>query len=290
MENTKGKLKEYMKDYIKLLRIKHYIKSLLIFMPLFFAGSFFNKENIIKAVEGFICFCLISSAVYILNDYRDIEKDKKHPTKCNRPLASGKIKPKNAIILMTVCLIVVAIMSWHIGNINAAFFLILYFILNIAYSMGLKNVPIIDVVILASGFVIRLFYGGYVTGVEISKCLYLVVTTGSLYMGLGKRRNELKKQLDTREVLKYYNSPFLDKNMYVCVALANVFYALWTVEMNNRAMIWTVPFFMVILMCYSLDAEGDSDGDPVEVILKDKILIGLILVYAICIFFLIYVI
>lgn len=279
-----------MKDYIKLLRIKHYIKNFLIFMPLFFAGSFFNKENIVKAVEGFICFCLISSAVYILNDYRDMEKDKKHPTKCNRPLASGKIKPKNAIILMMLCLIVVAILSWYIGNINAAIFLILYFILNVAYSMGLKNVPIIDVVILASGFVIRLFYGGYVTGVEISTWLYLVVTTGSLYMGLGKRRNELKKQLDTREVLKYYNGPFLDKNMYVCVALANVFYALWTVEMNNRAMIWTVPFFMVILMCYSLDAEGDSDGDPVEVILKDKILIGLILVYAICIFFLIYVI
>ena len=290
MENTKGKLKKHMKDYIKLLRIKHYIKNLLIFMPLFFAGSFFKKENIIKAAEGFICFCLISSAVYILNDYRDIEKDKKHPTKCNRPLASGKIKPQNAIILMMLCLIVVAILSWYIGNINATIFLILYFILNVAYSIGLKNVPIIDVVILASGFVIRLFYGGYVTGVEISKWLYLVVTTGSLYMGLGKRRNELKKQLDTREVLKYYNGPFLDKNMYVCVALANVFYTLWTVEMNNRAMIWTVPFFMVILMCYSLDAEGDSDGDPVEVILEDKILIGLILVYAICIFFLIYVI
>ena len=96
--------------------------------------------------------------------------------------------------------------------------------------MGLKNKPIIDIVILAAGFVIRIFYGGMITGVSISKWLYLVITSGSLYMGLGKRRNEMKKQTDTRDVLKYYNVDFLDKNMYVCVPLTIVFYALWTYE------------------------------------------------------------
>lgn len=155
-----------------------------------------------------------------------------------------------------------------------------YFLLNVAYSMGLKNKPIIDIVILAAGFVIRVFYGGVVTGVEISKWLYLVVTVGSLYMGLGKRRNELKKQTETREVLKYYNVAFLDKNMYVCMALANVFYALWTFEMPNPRTSWTIPVFIILLMCYSLDIEGESDGDPVEVILHDKILIAIVLVYA----------
>ena len=89
-------------------------------------------------------------------------------------------------------------------------------------------------------------------------------------------------------MLKYYNVSFLDKNMYVCVALANVFYALWTLEMANPAMSWTIPIFIVILMCYSLDAEGDSDGDPVEVIMHDKTLIGVILAYAVCIFALLY--
>lgn len=279
-----------MKDYIKLLRVKHYIKNLLIFLPLFFSGALFHRDSMGKAIEGFICFCLLSSAVYILNDYRDIEKDKKHPTKCNRPLASGKIKPKNAIILMIFCLILVAVISLYIGNAIAALFLILYFVLNIAYSIGLKNVPIIDIVILSSGFVIRLLYGGCITEIEISKWLYLVVTTGSLYMGLGKRRNELKKHLGAREVLKYYNEAFLDKNMYVCVALTDVFYALWAVELEDRTVIWTVPFLIIILMCYGLDVEGNSDGDPVEVIWKDKILIGIILVYAMIIFFLMYVI
>lgn len=155
--------------------------------------------------------------------------------------------------------------------------------------MGLKNIPIIDVVILASGFVIRVFYGGCITGVLISKWLYLVIVTGSLYMGLGKRRNELRAQMDTREVLKFYNEGFLDKNMYVCVALVNVFYALWSIEMPNPRMIWTVPFFLVLLMCYSLDVESDSDGDPVEVIIHDKVLIGILIAYTICIFILLYI-
>lgn len=155
--------------------------------------------------------------------------------------------------------------------------------------MGLKNLPIIDVTILAAGFVLRMFYGGIITDVIISKWLYLVVVTGSLYMGLGKRRNELRAQTDTRDVLKLYNESFLDKNMYVCITLVNVFYALWSIEMPNTRMIWTVPFFMIILMYYSLIIEGDSDGDPVEVIIRDKKLIGIISAYMICIFLLIYV-
>lgn len=156
--------------------------------------------------------------------------------------------------------------------------------------MGLKNKPIIDIVILAAGFVIRIFYGGMITGVSISKWLYLVITSGSLYMGLGKRRNEMKKQTDTRDVLKYYNVDFLDKNMYVCVALTIVFYVLWTYEMPNAQISWTIPIFIILLMSYSLDVEGNSDGDPVEVILHDKILIGILILYALFIFGLLYVV
>lgn len=276
-------------DYVKLLRVKHYIKNLLIFIPMFFGGVIFEKERLIKASLGFVCFSLISSAIYILNDYRDIEKDRKHPTKKNRPLASGRVKPKNAIIIMVMLVAIAMVISIKLKTIEGACCLLLYFVLNVAYSLGLKNKPIIDVVILASGFVMRVMYGGYITGVEISQWLYLVVTTGSLYMGLGKRRNELKAQTDTREVLKYYNESFLDKNMYVCLALANVFYALWTIDMKSPYIRWTVPVFIVMLMRYSLDTEGDSEGDPVEVILKDKVLISIILVYAVCIFTLLYI-
>ena len=279
-----------MKTYLNLLRVKHYIKNLLIFIPMFFGGSIFDKDKLIDGILGCIAFCMISSSVYILNDLRDIEKDRKHPVKRNRPLASGKVSSQQGIVAMLGCLCIAFIISLFLKNICAMALLILYYILNIAYSMGLKNKPIFDIVILASGFVLRIIYGGVITNITISKWLYLVVMVGSLYMGLGKRRNELKKQTETREVLKYYNVNFLDKNMYVCVALTNVFYALWTFEMTNSGISWTIPLFIILLMCYSLDVEGDSDGDPVEVILKDKILIGLILVYVVCIFVLLYLI
>ena len=278
-----------MKDYLKLLRVKHYIKNVLVFVPMFFGGVIFEKNRIINACLGFIVFSLLASVVYIINDYRDIEKDRKHPTKKNRPLASGAISKNKALVVAVVLLLMIAAISLYIGNTLAMCCLLGYLILNILYSMGLKNKPIIDIVILASGFIIRVFYGGVITGVMISKWLYLVVVTGSLYMGLGKRRNELKAQTDTREVLKYYNEGFLDKNMYVCVALVNVFYSLWSIEMPNSRMIWTVPFFMIVLMSYSLVIEGDSDGDPVEVIVHEKALIGIIAAYAVCIFLLLYV-
>ena len=278
-----------MKDYINLIRAKHYVKNLLIFVPLFFGREIMNREKFVRAFTGFVCFCLISSAVYIFNDWRDREKDRSHPVKKERPIASGRIKPRDAIIIMILFIIIAIIISVKFENVKSMLLLLLYLMLNIVYSMGMKNWPIIDIVILASGFVLRVVYGGCITDISISKWLYLVITMGSLYMGLGKRRNELKKQKNTREVLKYYNEAFLDKNMYVCVALTDVFYALWTLEMTNGLISWTVPVFIVILMCYSLDIEGNSDGDPVEVIVKDKILLGLIFIYGILLFSLIYI-
>ncbi len=279
-----------MREYIKLLRVKHYIKNLLVFIPMFFAGEFFRSDKIMRGTVGFISFCLLSSAVYILNDYRDIEKDRNHPKKKYRPLASGKVKPKAAIIVMVICLILSIGISLTFGSIQATICVVLYFVMNVLYSIGLKNKPIIDIVILSSGFVIRVIFGAFVTNIVISKWLYLVITTGSLYMGLGKRRNELKARTDTREVLKYYNGEFLDKNMYVCVALADVFYSLWTLEMSDTRISWTIPFFIIILMSYSLNVEGNSDGDPVDIILHDKVLLLLLIVYAICIFLLLYLI
>ena len=277
-----------MKDVLKLFRVKHYIKNLLVFVPLFFAGEIFNISLMKYAIVGFVCFCLISSAVYILNDIQDIEKDRLHPKKKNRPLASGRISIKKGILFFAGCILIALLISGFQMKLSGAAALLLYFILNVAYSMELKNKPIIDIVILASGFVIRIIYGGLIVGIPISKWLYLVVVTGSLFMGLGKRRNELTQQENTREVLKYYSESFLDKNMYVCFTLVIVFYAMWTLDSANAKMIWTVPALIIILMKYSMDIEGDSDGDPVDVLLNDRILVFLVLLYAVCIFFMLY--
>lgn len=277
-------------NLFRLLRIKHYIKNLLVFIPMIFGGVFFDIQKLIRAGGGFVSFCFVSSVVYILNDLRDIDRDRQHPIKKNRPLASGSIKKNTAIKVMVLCFALAVIISVYLKNVKAIICLALYFLLNIAYSMGLKNKPIVDIVILAFGFVVRVIYGGYITNVEVSKWLYLVVLTGSLYMGLCKRRNEFKVQANTRDVLKYYNVGFLDKNMYVCLALTNVFFALWTLEISNPMAIYTVPIFIILLMRYSWDVEGDSDGDPVEVILRDKVLLCIVFGYAMFMFALIYLI
>lgn len=292
------------KEYIKLIRLKHYFKNILIFLPLIFSGNIFNPEKLTDCIIGFLSFCFVASFIYIINDLKDIENDRNHPIKRNRPLASGAVSKKEAIILATILVVIAVLLNTIIfatGSITvqnlvkAAVLLISYVLLNIAYSFGLKNKPIIDIVILVSGFLIRVLYGSTITDIEVSNWLYLTIISGSFYMGLGKRRNEIKKQGDkSREVLKRYSKEFLDKNMYVCLTLSIVFYALWCVDattierMGTNLMVWTVPIIMIILMKYSLDVEGDSFGDPVDVLFKDKILMLIVALYAIIIFSIIY--
>ena len=274
------------------MRVKHYIKNCLILLPVFFGKKLFDPVQVLRILEGFICFSLTSSAVYIFNDIRDAERDRRHPVKKNRPIASGSIPMNNARTILVLCLVIDAGICALLQSLSGFILLFTYFCLNIAYSIGLKNRPIVDILILASGFVIRVFYGGAITGTRVSQWLYLVVITGSLFMGLGKRRNEIQ-MIDqaggnTRAVLKYYSIPFLDKNMYVCVALAEVFYALWSLEFSNSGMIWTVPVFIVIMLCYSYRVENNSDADPVEVLLGDRMLMFLLLVYGVFVFYLLY--
>ena len=278
-----------MSAMIRQMRVKHYIKNLLVFLPLFFGGGALEPARLGRVGLGFLAFCAVSSAVYVINDLRDLGRDREHPVKRERPLASGAIGRGAALGLIAACLAAAAALSALLGDLRAAGCLALYLALNLGYSMGLKDVPILDVVILSAGFVIRVFYGSALTGFAVSKWLFLVVTAGSLYMSLGKRRNELLRQGEDREVLRRYSVPFLDKNMYVCAGLAIVFYALWAIEMPDPRMIWTVPLVIVILMCYSLDIEGASDGDPVEVILRDRRLLALAAAYAVCAFLMLYV-
>lgn len=279
------------KEYLNLLRVKHYIKNFLVFVPLFFEQKIFDFSKFKVDFWGCVGFCFISSAVYILNDLKDIEMDQSHPTKRKRPLASGTINKQQAKILAIICLFsavfcLIATSHLFVG----LFFLCAYFLLNMIYTFGLKDKPVIDVIILASGFIIRVFYGAMLTNTKVSVWLYLMVLAGSLYMGLGKRRNEMHQENNTRTVLKYYTYAFLDKNMYVCVTLVNVFYSLWAMEFNNSKMLWTVPLIIIILMKYSLTVEGNSDGDPVEVLLRDKILAFLVFSYILFVFILLYVI
>lgn len=285
-----------MRNYFKLMRVHHYIKNLLVFAALACSGQLFNLEKLTAGVAAFVAFCMVSSVVYIINDIRDVEKDRKHPTKCKRPIAAGTVSVRSAWTLAIILLLIAVFCNCMMFHIVSALLLLLYLVLNLAYSFGLKNIPIVDVTILVAGFLIRILYGAFVTEIVISNWLYLTVIALAFYFALGKRRNEIKQVGDgeTRQVLKEYPVDFLNKNMEMCRTLANVFYALWSMDektrlfYNNQNLIFTVPIVLLITMKYSLDIEGESDGDPVEVLLHDKVLLILCVLYLAVMFMILY--
>lgn len=280
------------REYFRLLRVKHYIKNILLFVPLFFAGKFFSLDVWVPTLMGFISFSLMASFVYIVNDIIDVEKDRRHPVKCNRPIASGKIPVTHAIMAAFI----LAVSAWVIlyENFNSIFskahvYLLVYTLMNILYSIWLKNIPIVDVMALASGFLIRILYGAALSDIWVSKWLYLTVLVFSLYLGLGKRKKEIEKckEQETRQVLQYYTKDYLEKIMLMCMSVGVVFYSLWSANITESAnisenMIWTVPVILAIVMRYEMLIErADSFGDPVEVLYSDKILVSITVVYGI---------
>lgn len=275
-----------MKQYLKLMRIHHYLKNILVFAALACSGMLFDGRKLFSCVLGFLAFSLISSVVYIINDILDREKDRCHPKKCSRPIASGAVSPAQAGILAAGILAAALLCNGLVFSLPATALLLSYLILNLAYSLGLKKIPIVDVAILVSGFWIRVHYGALITGIQVSHWLYLTIVMLAFFLALGKRRNELKhlKNGETRDVLKAYPISFLDKSMYMCLTLAIVFYSLWTmteetVMAYGKHLVYTVPIVMLIVMKYSMDIEGDSDGDPVEVLIHDHFLMVLCIIY-----------
>ena len=285
-----------MKPYIKLMRVHHYIKNFLVFAALACSGQLFQWEKLSAGILGFLAFCMVSSVVYIINDIRDVEKDRAHPTKCKRPIAAGTVSVGAAWVLAAALLLIAVVCNLLVFHPVSSVLLALYLVLNLAYSFGLKNIPIVDITILVAGFLIRILYGAVATGITVSNWLYLTVIALAFYFALGKRRNELKQlgSGQTRQVLKAYPVAFLDKSMGMCLTLANVFYALWSMDKNtvslynSEYLVFTVPIVLLITMKYSLNVEGESDGDPVEVLLHDKVLLVLCVVYLAAMFAILY--
>ena len=280
---------EKIKNYLMLIRVKHCIKNLLIFIPLVFSGLYREPDNIVITILGFILFSFVSSIVYVINDIYDIDKDRLHEIKRNRPLPSGKVSIQEAYLIILFLALISVVLTFIIYERTSIFVVLLpflYVLINILYSKWLKNVVLVDVIVLVIGFLIRLFFGSLLINTFISNYLYLTVMTGAFYLGFGKRRNEIMKNSDkSRSVLKYYNKDFLDKNMYVCLALTIVFYSMWATDplvisrINNNLLIWTVPIVMLIFFEYSLVIESGSYGDPVEVVVNNRNILLTILVY-----------
>ena len=221
-----------MKKYLELIRIKHWIKNILIFLP----------------------------------------------------VPSGKITKKKAIIIAIIMLVLSIIINIVITKeiINLSLgLLVLYMLINIVYSFGLKDIAIIDIILLAAGFILRVYYGASIVNIEVSNWLFLTILNAALFLGLGKRKKEFKNNKNSRKVLEDYTEEFLDKFQYMTLTLMLIFYSLWTIEQNIKYLTLTIPLIIVIFMKYCLIIEKGDEGDPVTVLFQDKILFGLCSIYGI---------
>lgn len=266
------------KSLIKLARPRHSIKNLLIFAPLLFSLNSINQQTFVQATFGFLVFSLVASSIYIINDYKDIEKDRLHPKKRHRPLASGQVTKFEAKIFFLVLISSAIIISvvFNFGVISNLLIL-LYFILNLFYSLGLKNIAVLDIVILASGFLIRLFYGSSLTDIQISAFMYLVVMSGAFYLGASKRYYEIiKVGKSTRAVLKSYSESYLKNIMNIALTLLVIFYTQWCIETSGNhknLFLLSVPMLIVLVIYYMYISEKDGLGDPTDTILSSKPLV-----------------
>ncbi len=281
-----------MRKYLKLARVHQYVKNIFIIAPLFFSGHITDMSKLLPCLLGVLCFGFISSVIYIINDIKDVHFDKLHPKKCLRPIASGAISVKKAIAFAVVLFVLAVVFSavLFIKTPYSALYAGVYFVLNLLYTYKLKNIPIVDIAILAAGFMIRLLYGATIIDIQVSNWLYLTVMSISFFLAIGKRRNELKNVDSsgaTRKSLQMYNFGFLDKILYMFAALTIVFYSLWCINsiMISRGisdmMLWSVPGVIILVTRYCFIMEGSSDGDPTDALLHDMPMCIMGVLYAI---------
>lgn len=266
--------------FIKLMRPQQYIKNLFIFLPLFFAMEVTNGVLFANAFVAFIAFSLTASAVYILNDYYDIEEDREHPEKKHRPLASGTISKTQAIVMMGVLATVgFVLMAWL--SLEAVGILATYVGMNIAYSLYLKHVAILDVNIIAIGFVLRLFIGAAVDGIALSMWIVIMTFLLALFMALAKRRDDVLIYLETgkkmRKVLDGYNLQFLDVSMAIMASVVIVVYTIYTtsaevIARTHSEYLYLTAFFVIlgILRYLQVTFVEKESGSPTKIVLKDR--------------------
>lgn len=267
-----------LKALFKTMRPRQWTKNGFVFFALIFDKQLFVLESFLRTLEGFALFCLLSSAIYIINDIADIESDRKHPEKRKRPLASGKL-PLHIAWIAAIGLIVIVLPLGYLLNPAFAAVLLGYLVIQLAYSKWLKHLPIIDVLIIAAGFVLRVHSGVTLIEVErFSPWLYVVTTLGALYLGLGKRRAELNLLSQGagahRKVLDGYTIPLLDQYVTIVSAATILAYSLYTFSApnlpENNSMMLTIPFMVYIIFRYLyLIQVTHSAGAPDEVLLTD---------------------
>lgn len=274
-----------------LMRPKQWVKNIFVFAVLIFAGLVTDLSAIGHTLVAFASFCLASSAIYCLNDYRDVEEDRLHPKKSKRPLAAGHLPVAAGLVgFLLLSATSVAVSLFVLGKAPAVV-VSLYLIMNVGYSLGLKHFVIIDVLIIAAGFVLRILAGATALSVMPSAWLMLCGVTISLFLGFTKRRAEVvllgEDAMKHRKVLAHYSTGFLDQMISIVTAATVVLYALYTVDdktvalVGSRLLVLSVPLVLYGIFRYLyLVYHTQGGGDPTRAVFTDGPMLATGIVWA----------
>jgi 4-hydroxybenzoate polyprenyltransferase len=271
---------------VQQMRPKQWTKNILLYAALVFSIDSIEISMFWQSTIGFILFCLISSCVYILNDYLDIEADRNHPIKRDRPMASGLLNPNLAVSVGVIIFIASIAVAFN-SNLTFGIILIVYFALNVAYSIILKHVVIIDVMIVAAGFVLRALGGGVIINVKITPWFLICTLLISLFLAISKRRYEfilsLEKDSSHRKVLQFYNLNLLDQMNSIVTTATIISYSLFTFTSGRTVhLMWTIPvvIYGIFRYIYLIHVEGKG-GSPDKLLFEDKHILITVFLYGI---------
>lgn len=279
-------------NYVKLMRVNQWYKNLVIFLPLIFVGGFFDLDKVIAIIIGFFALCFISSANYIINDVVDVRKDKLHPEKRKRPLASGKIGYVGALLLFLVLFFLAVFIS---VNLSVYFFyaVIALFVVNQLYSFIFRDEIFLDIIFISVNFVIRAVSGTFAIDVSISPWLVFCTFFLALFLAVGKRRADVisfkEDSYGYRKVLKYYNNEITSFLLIMSTTLLVVSYALYSFLSQYPNLIWTLPvaLYVILRYFYLINIGSVIARNPEKVFMDFRMLVG-ILVWMLLVFVLIY--
>lgn len=269
--------------YIRLLRPLQWIKNVFVFAPIFFSNHLLETAYLLPAIVLFASFCMISSSIYCFNDVRDVEADRLHPKKCNRPIASGKVSIKGAYVMMILCLVAAFVLLLFTRSVNTPYLYIIiggYWLMNVAYCIKLKQIAILDVSIIAIGFVIRVLAGGLVVDIWVSHWLVMMTFLVTLFMALSKRNDDYRIYEQTgikpRVSITGYNKTFINEATAIVASVTLVSYIMYTMSeeviarLGTRYVYLTSGWVLAGLLRYlqNMIVFGLS-GSPTKTIVKD---------------------
>lgn len=273
-----------MKDVLLLLRPQQWLKNGFVFLPLFFDHKLLDFDVLLSAVIAFFAYSFAASGIYCLNDIIDVEADRKHPKKCKRPIAAGRVSKAMAFGLIAMCMVVSSVMVMALethAKWKVAAVIVIYFVMNIAYCLKLKQKAIVDVFIIAVGFVLRIFVGGFATDIELSQWIVLMTFLLALFLAFAKRRDDVVIYEDTgvlaRKNVNRYNLSFMNQVIGVVASITMVCYILYTVSpevmerMGSRYVYLTSIFVLAGIIRYlQLTIVDVKSGSPTKVLMRDR--------------------